>query len=280
MDPNLTLAHITHNTSMILLHEQIAYPTSLWNNTIRTPSAHSSETCQNAAAETATITRKYLKYTPDNSPVNSQFAFCVFVSARTLLVHWRVFKICLGSHFWVLVESLDEFAKRWAGLRSKSKSSLAARYSAQLREMHRKCLEDPHYYPDIVYSTDGFATQTSNDVEQQQTESRQSRQHRIGSIASILQSTFDSASQSVQATVNPTTSQAPGNQPRFISPLSSPNPEVEPDLPDGLSTISTVLMDQDFMQLDRVISFDDMMFTAQTTDDQVVPFSMPNWTLG
>lgn len=85
MDPNLTLAHITHNTSMILLHQQIAYPAPQWTGIVRMPSAHSAETCQIAAAETATITHKYLKHAPENSPVNSQFAFCVFLSARALL---------------------------------------------------------------------------------------------------------------------------------------------------------------------------------------------------
>lgn len=85
MDPNLTLAHITHNCSMILLHQAIAYPAPQWTSIVRMPSAHSAETCQVAATETATITQKYLKYTPGTSPVNSQFAFCVFVSARALL---------------------------------------------------------------------------------------------------------------------------------------------------------------------------------------------------
>ena len=85
MDPNLTLAHVTHNCSMILLHQKIAYPAPQWTSIVRMPSAHSAETCQVAAAETATITQKYLKYTPETSPVNSQFAFCVFVSARALL---------------------------------------------------------------------------------------------------------------------------------------------------------------------------------------------------
>jgi hypothetical protein len=85
MDPNLTLAHITHNTSMILLHQRIAYPESHWTNIVKLPSFCSAETCQVAAVETATITQKYLKYTSQNSPVTSQFAFCVFVSARVLL---------------------------------------------------------------------------------------------------------------------------------------------------------------------------------------------------
>jgi hypothetical protein len=85
MDPNLTLAHITHNTSMILLHQRIAYPKPEWSSVVKLPSFCSAETCQVAAVESATITQKYLKYKPDHSPVTNQFAFCVFINARVLL---------------------------------------------------------------------------------------------------------------------------------------------------------------------------------------------------
>lgn len=85
MDPNLTLAHITHNTSMILLHQRIAYPEPGWSNVVKLPSFCSAETCQVAAIESATIAQNYLKYKPDRSPVNNQFAFCVFINARVLL---------------------------------------------------------------------------------------------------------------------------------------------------------------------------------------------------
>ena len=85
MDPNLTLAHVTHNTSMILLHQRIAYPDSLLANTLRLPSFFSAEACQVAAVETASITKRYLDHTPQFSPVITQFAFCVYVSARALL---------------------------------------------------------------------------------------------------------------------------------------------------------------------------------------------------
>lgn len=98
MDPNLTLAHVTHNTSMILLHQQIAYPPPQWTGIVRMPSAHSAETCQVAAAETATITEKYLRYTPVRGPVNSQFAFCVFISARALLgMHAKGPTLCTST---------------------------------------------------------------------------------------------------------------------------------------------------------------------------------------
>ena len=85
MDPNLTLAHITHNTSMILLHQLIAYPDPTWASVAQLPSLCSAETCQTAAVETCTIMKKYIRYTPANGLVSSQFSFCVFMSARVLL---------------------------------------------------------------------------------------------------------------------------------------------------------------------------------------------------
>lgn len=85
MDPNLTLAHITHNTSMILLHQRIAYPPLEWHEVLKLPTLSSAETCETAAAETANITKKFLDYSSLQSIVDSQFAFCVFVSARMLL---------------------------------------------------------------------------------------------------------------------------------------------------------------------------------------------------
>jgi hypothetical protein len=196
-------------------------------------------------------------------------------------VHWKFYKTDLAPEFWVLVESLDDFAKRWAGplFRSKSNSSLAGKYSAQLRSLHKKCEEDPDYSPDVVgYSTDGFVTQTSNSLHQGQTENQHSNQAQGGVASGLLQNSFDSGSQ--RSILNPGTSQVPSNQLNFLPQISPTNPGVEHNSPDELSAISTVLMDQDFMQLDRVISFDDMMFTAQTIDDQGGPFSMNNWTLG
>ncbi|KAF4968323.1 hypothetical protein FSARC_4268 [Fusarium sarcochroum] len=283
MDPNLTLAHITHNTSMILLHQQIAYPAPQWTSIVRMPSAHSAETCQIAAAETATITRKYLKYTPENSPVNSQFAFCVFVSARALLVHWRFYKTELAPEFWALVECLDDFAKRWAGplFKTKSKASLAGKYSAQLRALHQKCEETPEYSPDVVgYSTDSFLTQTSGLVHETPSAGRQADGNQDDTTSTTLQASFDAGPQNPQLAVNPGQAQMSHSQLNFMPQISPTNQTLEHNSPDELSAISTVLMDQDFMQLDRVISFDDMMFTAQTIDDQSAPFAMNNWTLG
>jgi hypothetical protein len=163
--------------------------------------------------------------------------------------------------------------------RSKSNSSLAGKYSAQLRALHKKCAENPDYSPDVVgYSTDGFVTQIPNYLRQGQADNQHSSQAQAGVASGTLQNSFDSGSQ--RSILNPGPPQAPGSQLSFLPQISPTNPGVEHSSPDELSAISTVLMDQDFMQLDRVISFDDMMFTAQTIDDQGGPFSMNNWTLG
>lgn len=84
MDPNLTLAHMTHNTSMVLLHYPIAFPPVEWTNLVQLPSACSAETCQLAAIETSRIADRFLHHT--SIPfVNPQFSFCVFVAAKVLI---------------------------------------------------------------------------------------------------------------------------------------------------------------------------------------------------
>ena len=85
MDPNLTLAHITHNASMILLHQVIAYPSPQWDWASKLPSRWSADTCQAAAIETSSITENYLNSPTTSKIVNSQYILCVFVAARVLL---------------------------------------------------------------------------------------------------------------------------------------------------------------------------------------------------
>ncbi|KAG7294682.1 hypothetical protein NEMBOFW57_004760, partial [Staphylotrichum longicolle] len=113
MDPNLTLAHITHNASMILLHQPIAFPAAnLTPFQARLPSACSVETCLAAATEIAAITAKFLDNTPSVLPVAHQYAFCVYIAARVLLVNWRYgyLETELSGDFWALVRALEEFS--------------------------------------------------------------------------------------------------------------------------------------------------------------------------
>jgi hypothetical protein len=200
----------------------------------------------------------------------------------TSLVHWRYYKTELAAEFWVLVDSLDNFAKRWAGplFKSKVQTCLAGKYSAQLRALHKRCEENPDYSPDVVgYSTDGFITENSEHSPQGEDISLQSVRPKE-SASELLQPSFETGLQNHQLPLDPVQTQIPSHQLNFLPQISPTNQGLEQNSPDELSAISTVLMDQDFMQMDRVISFDDMMFTAQTIDDQGGPFSMNNWTLG
>lgn len=140
MDPNLTLAHITHNTAVVLLHQAMAYPSAIWQSTsIKLPSASSAETCMAAAVEVSTIADHYLR----NSSflANHQFAFCLFVCGRMLLANAAYFQTSLAiPSFDSLVFSLREIASRWdgrpAGASSSGSSSnnLASKFASRLQE--------------------------------------------------------------------------------------------------------------------------------------------------
>ncbi|KAF1979607.1 hypothetical protein BU23DRAFT_371884, partial [Bimuria novae-zelandiae CBS 107.79] len=148
MDPNLTLAHVTHNASMILLHQLIAYPPVHWPFRSRLPSGCSTEACYSACIEIATITKRYLANSPQGSPIASQFAFCVFIAARMFLVHWHcVSGNELSNEFWSLVQSLEEMAKRWSGLAGMSLNgqNLSSKYASRLRDLYISCARDAKF---------------------------------------------------------------------------------------------------------------------------------------
>ncbi|TEA18605.1 putative transcriptional regulatory protein [Colletotrichum sidae] len=293
MDPNLTLAHVTHNTSMILLHQRIAYPESHWSNIVKLPSFCSAETCQVAAVETATITQKYLKYTPENCPATSQFAFCVFISARVLLVHWRYYEADLIPEFWLLVEGLEEMAKRWVGpvLGEKRTYCLAGKYAAQLRELRHKCETDSHFAVDVLGYSSGISgqgcspsAQTPGFGHQQGSAllSRPSARTAQPPTQSPLTHTEPSVAQARQAVFQSQPSPDQLRQGTIIGAMESPLPLAgftprDSDAPDELSAISHMLMDQRFMEMDRVISFDDMMFTAQTASSGTGAMPLNGW---
>ncbi|KAJ0329889.1 hypothetical protein COL5a_003715 [Colletotrichum fioriniae] len=252
------------------------------------------ETCQEAAVETTTITEKYLKYTPENSPATSQFAFCVFISARVLLVHWRYYDAELAPEFWTLVESMEEMAKRWVGpiLKEKHAQCLAGKYAAQLRDLHRKCQADPQFTVDVLGYSSGVTGQGCSPAAQTPAFS-----HQQGNALFAQSSNRMAPPVSSPLAPNQTTglsqprpppifsNQQPQGQMRqgsMMGPMGSPMPMTgftprDSDAPDELSAISHMLMDQRFMEMDRIISFDDMMFTAQTANNGNATMPVNGW---
>lgn len=111
MDENLTLAHITHNTSVIMLHQIIAYPDSMFKH--RLPSQNAAKTCVAAATEIATIAAKFVANTIVVLP--PALSFCLFTAARVLLADSNHFGTPLDQNFEILLQALREGSARWTG---------------------------------------------------------------------------------------------------------------------------------------------------------------------
>ncbi|KAL1839000.1 hypothetical protein VTK73DRAFT_4148 [Phialemonium thermophilum] len=135
MDPNLTLAHITHNIAVVLLHQGIAYLSPEWQaSPIRLPSASSAETCLAAATEVAIIADRFLQGT--TIPTNPQFAFCLFICGRMFLAHAAYYAVPVPPEFDSLVDSLREISRRWNGSYAAASSTagenLASKFATRL----------------------------------------------------------------------------------------------------------------------------------------------------
>ncbi|RSM03817.1 hypothetical protein CEP52_007191 [Fusarium oligoseptatum] len=131
LDPNLVLAHITHNTAVVLLHQGLAYPSSEWKSIpAKLPSASSAETCLAATEEVSRITTRFLPTSPVLA--NPQFAFCLFVCGRALLTHAVFQEKPISPVFDSIVQSLDEISKRWNGRHASTSSNLASKFKSRL----------------------------------------------------------------------------------------------------------------------------------------------------
>ncbi|KAF5230067.1 hypothetical protein FANTH_13997 [Fusarium anthophilum] len=252
MDPNLTLAHVTHNASMILLHQPIAFPPLDWTFRTRLPSICSLDTCQGAAIEIATITNHYLQIAEHTGPLSNQYSFCVYLAARVLLLLWRCHATdSLSSEFWVLIQNLGTMAERWAGPHQLGpRENLASKYQAVLVDLHTRCVQDASFN----VNPSAYTTEVNH--------SRSLPEH------------FDAATrlQGHQSVGHP----AQGNGDLLSAGNVAANayyPDATPNLVKAqagqrsgsvgsgdLGVISQMLLDAEFIDMDRVISFDDGIF--------------------
>ncbi|KAF2036470.1 hypothetical protein EK21DRAFT_95750 [Setomelanomma holmii] len=158
MDPNLTLAHITHNTSMIMLHHPIAFPPIGWNDYVALPRECSGQTCELAAIETSNIVDKFLKHTPIPF-VNAQFGFCAFVAAKALLFDHQITKKPLRPEFDRLTHNLWDISERWTKHRNSTASTIkpvqdpfqtqAGLYAHQLERLKDACQQESNFRFDL-----------------------------------------------------------------------------------------------------------------------------------
>lgn len=133
MDPNLVLAHIAHNTAVVLLHQGLAYPPAEWQFLpVKLPSASSAETCQVAADEVATIAEQFLEHS--HIIISPQFSFCLFVCGKILLTHAAYSQSTLSSSFDSIITSLEEISQRWNGYQPPTRANLASKFCSRLKK--------------------------------------------------------------------------------------------------------------------------------------------------
>jgi hypothetical protein len=313
MDPNLTLAHITHNTSMILLHHPIAFPPRGWKDYVALPRNCSAQTCEFAAVETSNIVDKFLAHTPIPF-VNAQFAFCAYVAAKALLFGHQFTRMSsLRAEFHRLVRDLWEMSDRWRGSRGSVQASTAplnqaGLYAKHLEELHNACQDvqftfDMYDHSCMPQSKQQHATPTAaatprsmaqpfaqegrssnyhlrhNSIKSSQsalsprqlphaTQAAQEHTHNAVPLLSPRLNTSNFVQQyATQSLIN-------NSQPRFdlhrnalvAPPIENPDPEAlslthNQSLQDqSLLTLSDTFLDSQFLDMDRVITFEDANF--------------------
>ncbi|CAH0040205.1 unnamed protein product [Clonostachys rhizophaga] len=255
MDPNMTAANATHNVSMILLHQKIAYPGPELAG-IKLPSSCSAETCLSAAVETANICNQFLEQTTKEVLVTPQLGFCAFISARILLVHWRYTRTELPREFWSMVLNLEEMSRRWSG--DDDPITLFLQFALRLRDLHEKCIRNPHFKIDLLGDSeeaiwvDELLRVTPRLAAG--TEGGSGRGMSSGRNAPEFRQFNSQADTGVLGSSLP----GPITMESDVQQWAATTGRELDESNDDLNAISELLLGQGFSNMDRVISFDDM----------------------
>lgn len=191
---------------------------------------------------------------------------------------------------WDLVDSLDQMASRWLGIGSSKGRCLASTYADHLRDLHQRCIAAPHFSVDVL----GYSTVISNHnapsitrsvtsgrtpTEQHSRQPRDDRPYNTtpNMFAPVRATGAGSSAEMTRSGPNWAMVKENLSSGHMISSFAEPG--VDPGIAAGatpgldysincpppadeLSNISYLLLDQRFMDMDRVISLDDMMFST------------------
>ena len=116
MDHNITLAHLSHNTSVIVLYQTARHihELGLVNNHVQSAWLPQLSFVKDAAKEVAKICARFLLHR--RYLVSPQFILCQFIAARALLAYSSSTMERVDEDFEILHTSLVESYKRWNGL--------------------------------------------------------------------------------------------------------------------------------------------------------------------
>ena len=175
--------------------------------------------------------------------------------------------------FWSLVTSLEMMARRWVGpLRqhNEGRPCLASKYATELRDLHRHCVSDPKFTVDVLgysYSNNSLTCYPCQPPPSKADEAR-------GSPDPVTHPNEAASSVAPELVVGSASEQ--DGSAAGIMQYSARDAESG----DELSAISHMLMDQRFLEMDRIISFDDVIFTSRTSAVNAQPLGIDDWTRG
>lgn len=277
MDPNLTLAHVTHNASIVMLHQSIAFPRLEWAFRNRLPSLSSADTCHTAAAMVAVITKNYLDMLPA-IPVTHLFAFCIFVCARALLIHWRYYSTTrLSPEFDTLIHSLDRVSAQWRGHGAaggeswpddgSTNSTLAGLYASRLRRLRHRCLNDANFCIDPSdYTMDGGDAQeawsASSSIAHNTTTAGPSEYNPSPSRESQASPRSTRTITTPIAMLQSSSLAYHRDQHPMVPDVTTTIPQGQNDMPDDgtMDSIAQLFNDPQYVDVDRIISLEDDIF--------------------
>lgn len=165
-------------------------------------------------------------------------------------------------------------ARRWLGSTTHG-HCLASTYADRLRDLHRHCVSAPNFSVDVLgYSTivsnhaPSIASTTSAQSPSNTRNQRHQKTQNLITTNPLSSATLGSSNplppwNIPDGTLSPDNVQGQLSEP--VAPVSIGYPN-DPPPADELSTISYLLLDQRFMDMDRVISLDDMMFSTNMAE--------------
>jgi hypothetical protein len=150
MDHNVTLAHLTHNTSGIMLYQ--------WSHAVScmtTAGANLHPTLlsqtfliKQAAKEISKICNRFLLHR--HYLMSPQFSYCQFLAARALLAYANWMMEPVDEDYESLCSSLAESARRWDGVATGSKGDLDVTSRGNFASMLRSRLAMDAKKPDAI----------------------------------------------------------------------------------------------------------------------------------
>lgn len=165
-------------------------------------------------------------------------------------MHWRFTRTELAPEFWVLIECLEEMHRRWHGHEPnrpvpESATSLFKQLAVRLRTLQERSAREPDLVIDVSGQFEDTAWEEADSPAVGQPKT-------TGSV-------FQAAEQPRVDPPHPFVLSPGMEWPGYTAARETPSLGIQPD---ELSAISQALMDQQYMDMDRVISFEDVMHAS------------------